>query len=63
MRGVPASALFNKSCTVQVLEELKNLSTLQNSEVSVLGSILKYCIKSLTTNDNYSHHRNSAVCY
>ena len=63
MRGILASALSNKSCTVQVLEELKNLSTLQNSEVSVLGSIHKYCINPLTTNDNYSHHRNSAVCY
>ena len=41
--GIPGSTLSSKFCTVQVLEELKNLS-LWNSEVSAFGSILKYCI-------------------
>ena len=33
-------------CALQELEELKNLSVLQNSEVSGFGSIIKYCINS-----------------
>ena len=38
-----ASALSSEFCTVQVQE---GLSSLQNSEVSAFGSILKCCINS-----------------
>lgn len=35
--GMPASTLSSRFCTVQVLEGPKNLSSLQNSEVSAFG--------------------------
>ena len=40
MRGVSASAILSEFCTVQVLEGLKNLFILQNSEMSAFGSIV-----------------------
>ena len=40
MRGVSASAILSEFCTVQVLEGLKNLFVLQNSEMSAFGSIV-----------------------
>ena len=41
-RGLPASALLSKFCTVQVLAGPQNLSALQNSEVSTLQRAVKY---------------------
>ena len=39
MRGMPASTLSSKLCTVQVIEGLKNLSILLNSEMSTFQKL------------------------
>ena len=46
MRGVSASAILSEFCTVQVLEGLKNLFVLQNSEMSAFGSIVLMALQS-----------------
>ena len=47
MRGIQPSALLSKFCMVQILEGLRKLSVLRNSEVYALGSILNIALSAL----------------
>ena len=47
MRGIQPSALLSKFCMVQILEGLRKLSVLRNSEVYTLGSILNIALSAL----------------